>query len=333
MADKYSDKDYLFLTAMLRARQAAMLTEEQMEQMIASGSFSAAAGVLSEIGWPDMSGMDSQGVNTALAARRDGLLNELARLTPQSETVNIFRIRYDYHNAKSLIKGEAVGAEIGHLLSAAGRVSAEELTKAFQKDDYRAVPDKLGAAMREAKAVLARTANPQLADFILDRACYAEMTATAAALGNDYATGYIRRQIDVANLRTAVRCARVGRGGDFMENALIPDGTVSPERILAAGAGAEGIVSVFTDSAFKKAAALGGEVLKGGRLTAFELECDNVLARYVRDAKMHGFGPEAVIGYLGAEENNITAARMILTGLIAGMDPERLKERLRETYV
>jgi hypothetical protein len=33
------------------------------------------------------------------------------------------------------------------------------------------------------------------------------------------------------------------------------------------------------------------------------------------------------------EDRNITNIRMILTGLRSGIAPERLRERLRETYV
>lgn len=36
---------------------------------------------------------------------------------------------------------------------------------------------------------------------------------------------------------------------------------------------------------------------------------------------MSGFGSPLVVGYLAAEENNITAVRMVLTGLLAGIEP------------
>jgi ABC-type uncharacterized transport system permease subunit len=35
---------------------------------------------------------------------------------------------------------------------------------------------------------------------------------------------------------------------------------------------------------------------------------------------------------VAAVESDITAVRMILTGLLAGIHPEQLKERLRDTY-
>lgn len=333
MAKKYSDSDYLFLTALLRARQANMISGELLDQMLSSGSFDEAARSLAEAGWPDMSDMDGKEIDEVLSKRRNDTFADVRRISPQPEVVDFFEVRYDYHNAKTLIKGEGAGVKAEHLLSNAGRVAPDKLEKAFLEDDYRSVPDALGASMREAKAVLARTGNPQLADFVLDKAYFDEMKKIADVLGNAYAAGYVRLTIDIANLRTAVRCARMKKNAEFMESVLIPGGSVSPERLLQAFASGEGLGGVFTSASCHDAAALGNEAIKGGRLTAFELECDNVLNRYIKDAKMKGFGAEAVIGYLAAEENNITAVRMVLTGLLTGVDPERLKERLRETYV
>ena len=68
-------------------------------------------------------------------------------------------------------------------------------------------------------------------------------------------------------------------------------------------------------------------------MTEFERECDNAVNRYMTGAHLKSFGPEQVVGYLTAEEGNTMAVRMVLTGLLVGIDPERLKERLRESYV
>ena len=45
------------------------------------------------------------------------------------------------------------------------------------------------------------------------------------------------------------------------------------------------------------------------------------------------FGEQAVIGYLYAKEAERTAVRTILAGRRAGLSGERIRERLRETYV
>lgn len=333
MSDKrITDKDYLFLSSLLRAREAGMISGDKLEQMLAAGSFTEAAKLLAEAGWPDVSAMDRGGLDNALSERRESLFSEIVRTVPEPEVVDIFRVRYDYHNAKTVIKGEAMNAETDRLFSGAGRVTKEKLTDAFHEDDYRFVPAALGHAMQEARSVLARTGNPQMADFVLDRACYAEMGEFAASLGNSFITGYVRLLIDGANLRTVVRCIRMKKDQEFMKTALIPGGTVSPERVAQAVTGGEGIGGVFGTTAYKDAAALGLEAIKGGRMTAFELACDNTVNRYLEDARMKGFGPETVVGYLAAEESNITAVRMVLSGLLAGIEPGQLKERLRDTY-
>ena len=78
------------------------------------------------------------------------------------------------------------------------------------------------------------------------------------------------------------------------------------------------------------AAALGAAALKGGAMTAFELECDNAVAGCLSAAKMIPFGAEPVAEYLALVECEITAARMILTGRLAGIEPEVIRERLRD---
>ena len=333
MSTKIMDRDYLFLTSLLRAREANMLTGERLEQMLAAGSFAEAAKLLAEAGWPDLSELDRSSVDAALTERREAIFAELARLAPLAEVVDLFRVRYDYHNAKTIIKGEGAGVEAGHLVSGAGRVSRERLEQAFTENDYRFVPSVLGQAMREAKSILARTGNPQLADFILDRACYAEMRSAADALDCRFAADYVTLLIDGANLRTGVRCARMQKDQEFVKSALIPGGSVSVERLAQAVSTGEGITGLFATNAYKTAATLGSEAIHGGRMTAFELECDNTVNRYLSDARRMSFGSEAAVGYLAAEESNITAVRMVLTGLLAGIDPARLKERLRDSYV
>ena len=84
--------------------------------------------------------------------------------------------------------------------------------------------------------------------------------------------------------------------------------------------------------ASEDAAAAGAAAMSGGALTAFELLCDNALMDYIRAAKLRSFGAAHVSAYLAAMENETTAARMILTGRLAGLQPAVIRERLRETY-
>ena len=54
---KVKDREYLALTAMLRAREAKMLDRDRMERMLGAADFGDAAKLLTDCGYEDMSAM------------------------------------------------------------------------------------------------------------------------------------------------------------------------------------------------------------------------------------------------------------------------------------
>lgn len=247
--------------------------------------------------------------------------------------MQLFRLKYDYHNAKALIKAQAMGTDCGAILSQRGTVPPQKLHAAFYEEDYRDIPPVLAQAMVDAAAILARTANPQAADFALDRAYFAQMLTLCDGLSDGgFAKGYVQLQIDGANLRAAVRTRRMAKDADFLKNALVSGGTIGTDRVLAAFESGEALTALYANTWLSNAAAAGAAAMSGGALTAFELLCDNALMDYIRAAKLRSFGAAHVSAYLAAMENETTAARMILTGRLAGLQPAVIRERLRETY-
>ena len=279
---------------MLAARETKMLSAERMERMIDAPTNEEAAKILEECGYGDLSGLSAKDAGAALEAHIAALFDEVEGMVPEAQLVQLFRLKYDYHNAKALIKAQA---------------------------------------MVDAAAILARTANPQAADFALDRAYFAQMLALCDGLSDGgFAKGYVQLQIDGANLRAAVRTRRMAKDADFLKNALVSGGTIGTDRVLAAFESAEALTALYANTWLSDAAAAGAAAMSGGALTAFELLCDNALMDYIRAAKLRSFGAAHVSAYLAAMENETTAARMILTGRLAGLQPAVIRERLRETY-
>lgn len=323
-------EDYLFLSAMLRAREPRMLSREKAERMLDAPSYAECAKLLTDCGYEDMSQMNAAGIDRALSADRAEIFRELSLQPPARDLVDLFRVKYDYHNAKVVLKAEAMGSDPLPLMSASGRVLPEALLTAYQEERGHDLPERLAKALAEGKEILARTANPQLADFALDKAYFEELLALGAVRNNDFVKGYVSILADSTNLKSAVRTVRMGKNADFLRQALVPGGRVDPERLAAAGG--EGLAAVFGGSALAEAAALGAAAAEGGSMTAFELACDNAVMNYLRGAKLVSFGEEAVLAYLAAVENEITAVRMILTGKLAGIAPQTIRERLRDLY-
>lgn len=316
---------------MLRAREPKLLNNDRAARMLDSSGFEEAAKLLTDCGYDDMSRMNAGEIESCLQTRRNAIFAEMERMSPQSEVVDVFRMKYDYHNIKTIIKSEAMELDPMHLLSESGRIPAEKLLALYRSEQFRDMPGKLGEAAKEAACVLARTNNPQLADFLLDKAYFAEIRDAAKSADCAFLSGYADILTDTANLKAAVRTVRMKKSAAFLADALVPGGSVDSEKVLNAS-GKEAVCALYKSTPLEKAAALGAEAMDGGSMTAFELECDNAVNSYLRSARRVSYGAEAVIAYLAAIEGEITAVRMILTGKLAGIAPQTIRERLRDLY-
>ncbi len=331
MSRKLKDTDYLSVSARVRAMENRLLTRERLERMLEANSHEEAAKILSECGYGELAQFTPAALSEALRAARDDVYEDLERAVPNAGLVDVFRVKYDYHNAKVLLKSEAMGARPDRLLVAGGRYAPAALLDAFQRDDLDGCSDVFCRATQEAREVLSASGDPQTADILLDRAYYAEVLALAEAAGSSFLLGYIRLSIDAANLRAAVRTCRMGRGTDFMAQVLVSGGNVPEEEVIAGAENLDGLPWGLLSGA----AALGAALTApgSGRLTEFERQCDNALVAYLSAARRVPFGEQPVLAYLYAREAELTAIRIVMTGRMAGLDTETIRERLRDSYV
>ena len=327
MSKKIKDNRFICLSAILRAKEARMLSGAKLERMLAEPSFADACRIATESGYEDMSEMDVAGINVSLAAFRARELAEIADLAPDQSVLDLFRMKYGYHNAKVIVKSMGDPEKDADLLSDAARFTPEEILAVYQSEsDNGALPAAYAAAIREAKTALARTGNPQIADYILDKTFFAESLREAKKSGKPFIENYIRMQIDKANLRSALRTFGMERREELLDYALIEGGTVSVEEIRGALESRDDLLRLFAPTAFGKAAAAPG-------MTQFEKEADNAVRDYVLQSSFISFGQEVLVEYLSALENEITSLRIILTGKRMGIPEAKLRERLRDSYV
>lgn len=333
MAKKLKDTDYLFISTYLHSRERDLLTGARMERMIDAPTAADAAKVLTEIGYGEFDAASPRELGSVLAQEQEKLFEDLYRFVPDKAVVDVFKVKYDYHNLKALIKARATGTDASdRLLLDAGRVSAEDMRRAVWEGDYGVLPPALRQAAGEAVETLSATGDPQLADFLLDRAYYAEMLSAARATGSDFLVRYVRFTIDAANLRSAVRTLRMKKGADMLKRVLVEGGNLRVDSIQSAALGGN-LEDLYRSTNLRQAAELGAAAAAGGSLTPFEKACDDAVTAMAAGAKSVPFGVESVISYLVAKEIEFTAVRIIMSGRMAGIDGDAIRERLREAYV
>ena len=327
------DIDYIFLSTRVKAMERNLLTKERIAQMLEAHTNEDAAKVLVDCGYSEMTEITNSELDRVLSEQQQAMMADLGSSAPNKYIVDVFKLRYDYHNAKVLVKTEALGVDQNHLLMGGGRYDRQRLAEDYQREEMLAYSDMFRRGIARAREILGSTGDPQQADFILDRAYFEELTALAQESGSTFLESYAALLVDVANLRSCVRASRLGRGTDFLNQVLVPGGTVSV-RNLASARGEE-LSNLFRVGRLAAAAAEGAakSAPNSGALTEFERLCDNAVMDYLSDGRRVPFGVEPILGYLYAREAEATTIRIIMAGRMAGLDTETIRERLRDSYV
>ena len=329
---KLKENDFLSISARVRVLETRLLTAERMERMIDAKDVNDAAKVLGECGYPDLPEVTNSALDAMLADAQAALFADMGKAVGNEALMDVFRCKYDYHNAKTLVKAEALKLNQDRLLLGGGRYAPAELAEDYRREDLRACSEIFQKAVSHAREVLGSSGDPQQADFILDRAYFEELSALAKQSGSKFLEGYVSTLIDGTNLRAAVRAARLDKAGEFLRAVLVPGGTVATGAI-ASVKGSE-LGKVFKNTGFKDAAEAGAALAApgGGPLTDFERMCDDAVMAYLAKARMIPFGEQPVVAYLYAREAEATAIRIILTGRMAGIDGATIRQRLRRAY-
>lgn len=334
MRKKIKDTDYLAISSRIKAMENGLLTRERMEQVLDARTDEEAVKLLQESGYPDLHATDPEALDKVLSATREAILEDLADSAPDPRYIDVFKLKYDYHNIKSVLKADAMGVSPDRMLMDMGRIPAAELREAVQSGDVENLPPLLASAVQEAREVLETTRDPQLSDIVLDRWCYQDMDAVAEATGSAFLHGYVKTQIDAANLRALVRTIRMGKNETFLAGILFEGGDVSTDAILKVSAAkGTGLKDLYHTTPFRAAADCGAELLQGGALTEFEKLCDDAVGDYLAGAQFIPFGEAPLVGYLAARETEYTNLRILLMGRSTGLPADVIRARLRQSYV
>ena len=336
MADvkRIKDTDYLAVSARVRALENNLLTQDQYEQLIAAKSDDEAAKLLQAFGYGALDLSSPEALDAGLSAARAETLADLGGGVPDAGFLDVFRLGYDYHNVKAVLKAEAMGTAADSMLTELGRVGARELEDALRREGAADLPGRLAEAAAEGREVLAATRDPQLSDIAVDRWYHRDLLVTAEATGSAFLCGYVRLKIDCANLRALVRALRMGKNAEFLRGVLFAGGGVETDELLRVSAnGGSGLAELYAPTALARAAEAGAEALRGGAPTEFEKRCDDALSAYLDDARLVAFGEEPLLAYLAALETEYTNLRIVLMGRAAGVPGDVVRARLRAGFV
>lgn len=321
------NKIYPFAVASVRSMENRLLTKQKLMQMADAKDAAEAIRILCETDYGKTEINDIHDFEKMIQNHLEEEYQAVGKLIPSETFMDIFRFKNDYHNIKVLIKEEISKISGKKYLIQGGSIPLDDLQKHFRDRNYVELPNIKADAVQEAIEMYAKTKNARYIDTILDRACFQVMSESAQKLGNIYVSKYVRKLADVTNLKTLLRCWRMERSVEEVEESIVPGGELPAELLLRAFK--NDVIQVMKETSYGPLC----ETYMPQGFTVFEKACDDYLMGYIKDAKYKTLTPEPVAAYILAKETEAKCVRIIMTCKLRDIDPETIKERVREAYV
>lgn len=340
MAD---DTRYAYAVARIRGLETRLLDRQWIERLLAEDAGgalkvladSAFQEAIADVGRPEDL---EEGLVRALAET----LSTVSALSPVPALIDLFRVRWDFRNLKSLVKAsllklgeggvEPSRLELG-LTDGVGTIELGVLEKAVQDEDYVALPAVLTDAARTATEAFRDNGELAGVDREFDRAMWGHLLATVREQGCEFLAGYFQVEIDLLNIRTFVRVKEAGLDRTDLLRAFVPDGTLDLS-LLEAHLG-EPIDAFARSLEYGRYGALAPVFREwtSERAHVLELACDNVLLNYVEPARTIAYGIEPLVAFVLVRQIEIKLVRAAVAAKLDGVPREKLEGRLRAVHV
>jgi V/A-type H+/Na+-transporting ATPase subunit C len=329
----------LFIKAIPRIRvfEKRLLDRTKLERMIDSDSPDEALKILSETEYSALISNIKrvQDYEFVLSSELKRVYNILYEITPVKLLIDLFALKYDYHNIKVILKGKALSKDLGELLIPIGTVKSDRLQSYITAEDYRELDPTMGEAIKKTKEAFEASKDPQIIDIVLDRYMFKDMVSKAAELKDEFIINYVKVNIDLTNIRTLLRAKKQNKDREFLKQVIIDGGKIDRNLFIDSLTDSiDSFANKISHSDYYNIVKQGlEEYSRSGRINNLEKLSENMLIEYVKKAKYVSFGSEPVIAYLAAKEAEIKALRIILVGKLNKVAPELIRERLRDIYV
>lgn len=316
------ETEYAYAVARIRSHEARLLTRHDLDRLLGAADEESCLRILADRGYPQAETGDQM-----LAAEMDQAWALLRELAPELSVFDVLLCRNDYHNLKAVIKSVATGADCSRLLLPEGGVAVDRIQKAIAGRAYDLLPLAMRAPAEEALRVLLENGDGQLTDVIIDAAQMQAMIDAGKASGCAFLENYAQLVTASANVKIAVRSAKMGKSAAFMRRAMVDCTPVSVPGLIERAATGGDIAEALADLGWTGAA----DALKVS-MAAFEKWCDDQITEALAGAKTKPFGPEPLAAYLIGKENEIRTVRIILSAKHNGLAESAVRERIRTLY-
>ncbi len=322
------ETDYVYAVANVRVREMGLLTRSDVDAMLAAPALGDAVRLLGDKGWQGADRLPPEQFETMLTDELQAAWEYIRGLAPDGQVFDLLLYPNDFHNLKACIKGAYTNVPVENLFLRPSVLDPQDMADRIRKGERDQLDELVREPAQRAYEVLSHTGDGQLCDVVLDRACLDAMQHAADQSKSRWMGELGHTMVDVANIKTAVRSCRTGKGLEFLEQAIAPCSGIDRDALIqAALKGEEAVREVLSHTAYAP-----GIELLADSLSPFEKWCDDQALRLMLPTKSTAFGEGPLAAYLMAKQAEIKTVRIVLLGKQGGVSHDVIRERVRELY-
>lgn len=317
------DTDYAFCVARIRAKETGLLTADFINKLVEAEGYDGAVRYLADIGWIDSEDKDF------IRKQSNDLWLLLNECVPDKAVLNYLCILNDYFNIKTAIKCIISGNDPDFYYSEPTTLDLEKLYNSINSRSFEVFKnEKMLETAKKAFEVACITNNGQSAEMIIDVAALEFLLDTSNKSRYNTFAKICSFIVDTSNIRTAIRCAVLGKDSDFIKSATSECVKISKDKLISeAVAGCDRLREYLSNTEYAD-----GAELYFSNPALFDKWCDEKTLEIATQSGFTAFGFDPVCSYFYRKNNEIKTVKMILSAKKSGIPVDLLRERVKTAY-
>lgn len=321
------EKIYPYAVSKIKVKENKLLTKIGLEQLATEKNIERIVSVLREKDYNFDIIERNEDFEIVLKKAEEELYKLIKDIIEEHDFIEIFLSQNDYYNIKLILKSKIQGKEYKSHLVDSGIVSKQQIISIMENEEYSKLDNDTKTAIYDALEEYQKTKMPFVIDAILDKACFNKMEILSKKMKNEFIEKYIEKLIDITNIKTFFRIRNIYKDSSIFEISYIQGGRISlkifMENINEEEQNLKNKFMGFSDTI--EQALYNYETL--------DKFCDNYIMKYMKEAKLQALTIEPIVAYTYAKQTEFKNIRIIFTGKLNNISSEKIKERLRESYV
>lgn len=329
------DIDYKAINTLIRTYELKLLQKDDFERLLKADDLKATLDTLkaTDYEFDQEELLQTKQFNEMLMAHLADVYREMYEVAPQPQLLDLFTLRYTYHNLKVLLKDLFLESNQETLLIPIGSLSVDQLKTLVSSGKNDNAHPLMVEAVRLTKEDFEERQLIEAVTVYMDTYYLRHLRAISDDLQNEDISAIVDILIDLYNLTTLVRSLNQGKPRSHLHALLSSSGTVSKQDLIDDSI--NGAVSVLKKYYSSKVYGSKLEVvIEDNKINTLKLDkiMDELISEIVSEGIYQAFGPMPLLGYIYAKETEITNLRLLLVGKDNQIDETILRERMRTIY-